>query len=235
MKKYVFYSSIVIALLVSCGKVRPEGQIELQKKEVPTFNAIDLDGKFRTFLVQSKSNFIEIETYPNVADNLDFTVKNNTLLISEKRKTKGVDFYNITIYSQKSPQTISLSDSVEFNVSSEINTENFRLNLKNNSKFIGAIRSKNAEVNMQQTSLANFKGFTKNAVLTLKDTANIVAPYWQMNTVKMKLTNGAFAEFSVEDSLKGNVENTAKLLYHGNPVRAFKIDEKTTVENQPLD
>ncbi len=222
-------------LIFSCGKVRPEGQIELQKKDVSAFVNIDLKGKFRTFYVKSKSNFIEVETYPNIIENLEIKVKNQTLFISEKRKTKGVDFYNITIYSQYSPQKISIADSVEFNVSSEINTDNFRLSLKNNGKFIGAIRSRRAEVEMQQTSLANFRGFTKNAVIKLKDTANILAPYWKLENLQMEMKNGTFAEFSVEDSLKGNVENTAKLLYHGDPVRAFKIGKETTVENQPLE
>ena len=222
----------LLFIIVSCGKINPEGTIELQKKPVSEFVNMDLEGKFRVFYASSTSDYVEVETYPNLIDNLKIKVKDKTLFISEKRGVKGVDFYTVTIYSKYNPQQISLSDSVEFNVSSEINTDNFRLNLKNSGKFIGAIRSRKAEVKMEQTSLANFRGFTKDAVIQLKDTANLLAPFWKIDHVQLDASGGTFAEFFVKDSLKGKVENTSKLIYHGDPVRAFSIGKQTTVENQ---
>lgn len=230
-----FYLCFIVFLLVSCGKVKPEGDIQLKQEKVSEFNSIDLKGKFRAFYVHSDSSFVEVETYPNIADNLKIKVSDKTLSISEKRGTEGLFFYNVTIYSRYNPQNITISDSVEFNVSSEISTDNFRLNLKNNGKFIGAIRSRKTEVEMEQGSLANFRGFTKDAVISLKDTANLMAPYWKLETASLEMKNGTFAEISVKDSLKGNVENTAKLIYHGDPVRAFKIGKDTKVENLNLE
>ena len=97
--KNILYTFLFVSL-VSCGKVSPKGNIERKNVDVSEFVNLDLEGKFRVFYARGPKNFMEIETYPNVADNLDVDVDDKTLSIKEKRGTKGVDFYNITIYSK---------------------------------------------------------------------------------------------------------------------------------------
>lgn len=232
-RSLVFLGVFLIA--VSCSKVAPEGNIELKSEKLPDFTEIVCQGKFRVFLVHSAQNSVDVETYPNIFDNLAISVKENQLTISERRKTQGVDFYNITIYARKNPVAIALSDSVEFNVSGEINSRNIAINLKNNAKFIGSVRAKKAEVEMKDTSLANFKGFTEKALLKITDTANLVAPYWLIDNLDIDFKNGGYAEVNVKDTLKGKISNTAKFLYYNDPIRAFKIAPTANVENKRLE
>ncbi|KMQ67320.1 hypothetical protein ACM39_14305 [Chryseobacterium sp. FH2] len=232
--KNTFYTFILLAV-VSCGKVSPEGNIERKDVDVSEFVNLDLDGKFRVFYAKGPKDFIEIETYPNVANNLDVGVKDKTLSIKEKRGTKGVDFYNVTIYSKYNLEKVAISDSVEMNISSEIKTDNFRLNLKNNATFMGSINSRRAEVEMLNRSKANFRGQTKNAVIKVSDTASLIAPYWKIENLNIDSKNGNYAEVNVKDSLKGHIQNTAKFVYYNDPIRAFKIDKTTKVENKKLD
>lgn len=205
-------------------------------RDVPVedFNNVNLEGKFRVYYVRGVKNFVNVETYDNLANNLKIKVSDKTLNISERRPVGGVDFYNITIYSKFGIGELSISDSVEFNVSSEIKTDNFKLNLKNNGKFIGSIKSRRAEVSMQDHSLANFRGFTTDAVMKLKDTSSIIAPYWFIDNLNLSDENGSYAEVNVKDTLKGNVKNSAKLLYYNDPIRAFKIEKTTSVNNKKL-
>lgn len=225
----------LLLILFSCGKISPKGDVESKDVPVQDFKNISLKGKFRVFVVNSEKSFVNVETYPNFFNNLDISVKDNTLNISEKRETKGLGFYSLTIYSRFNPEKISVSDSVEVNISGEINTDNFRLNLKNNGKFIGSIRSRKAEISMENTSLANFKGFTKNAEIKMKDTANLLAPYWMIDNLNIDSKNGTYSEVNVKDSLKGAIRDTSKFLYYNNPVRAFKIGEKANVQNKELE
>ncbi|WP_292010841.1 DUF2807 domain-containing protein [Chryseobacterium sp.] len=225
----------MIFSLIACGKVSPEGNIENKEIEVSEFVNLDLEGTFRVFYARGPKNLVEIETYPNIAGNLNVNVKDKTLSIKEKRKTKGVDFYNVTIYSKYNLEKVSISDSVEMNISSEIKTDNFRLNLKNNAKFIGSINTRRAEIEMLNTSRANFLGETKNAVIKIADTASLIAPYWKITNLNLDSKNGNYAEVNVKDSLKGDVKNTAKLVYYNDPIRAFKIEKTTKVENKRLD
>lgn len=232
--KNIFYTFILVAV-VSCGKVSPKGNIERKDVDVSEFVNLDLEGKFRVFYARGTKNFVEIETYPNVADNLDVDVKDKTLTIKEKRGTKGVDFYNITIYSKYNLEKVTISDSVEMNISSEIKTDNFRLNLKNYATFMGSVNTRRAEVEMLNRSRANFLGQTKDAVIKISDTASLIAPYWKIENLDIDSKNGNYAEVNVKDSLKGHVQNTAKFIYYDDPIRAFKIDKDTRVENKKLD
>lgn len=233
MKGIVY--TFLLASVVSCGKISPKGNIERKDVDVPEFINLDLEGKFRVFYARGTKNFVEIETYPNVADNLDVDVSDKTLTIKEKRGTKGVDFYNVTIYSKYNLEKIAISDSVEMNISSEIKTDNFRLNLKNYATFMGSVNTRRAEVEMLNKSRANFLGQTKDAVIKISDTASLIAPYWKIENLNINSKNGNYAEVNVKDSLKGNVQNTAKFIYYNDPIRAFKIDKNAKVENKKLD
>ena len=233
MKKLTYL--FLIISIVSCGKISPKGNIESKDIKVEDFVNLDLQGKFRAFFIKSDSSYINIETYKNIADNVKFTVKDKTLSITENRETSPVDFYNITIYSKYNLEQVSISDSVEMNTSSEIKTDNFKLNLKKNAKFIGSLNSRSAAVEMSQKSRANFTGQTKSATIKIADTASLIAPYWKIENLTIHSKNENYAEINVKDSLKGEIENTAKMLYYNDPIRAFKIDKTATVNSKILE
>ena len=226
---------IILFSVISCGKISPKGKIENKDIKVEDFTNLNLQGKFRAFYIKSDSSFVNVETYKNITDNLNISVKDKTLSVTEKRAIKGVDFYNITIYSKYDLAKLSISDSVEMNVSSEIKTDNFKLNLKNNGKFIGSVNSRKSEVEMSNKSRANFMGATKNATIKISDTASLIAPYWLIENLNISSKNENYTEVNVKDSLKGNINNTSKFIYYNNPIRAFKIEKSAFVENKKLD
>jgi hypothetical protein len=231
--KSIFSLFLVSSLaLFSCGKVSPKGNVETKTFPVQDYSKLDLDGKFRVFYVKTDSNAVEVETYPNLMDNLDIHVKDKQLFIHEKRESGRVDFYNLTIYSTKNMDQISLSDSVEFNGSTEIKANDFQLKLNKTAKFIGALRSKNATIEMNGHSLANIKGYTQNAFFKLSDSASIIAPFWEINVLDLEVKNGAYAEAKVLDTLKGNLRNTSSLLYYSTPIMKLKKDNATKVTNK---
>ena len=231
----LLFSTFIFLLFISCGKISPKGKIESKDFPVEDFTNINLEGKFRVFYINGEKSFVNVETYPNILNNLKIKVKDNTLNIIENRETQGVDFYNVTIYSKYNLEKISISDSVEMNISSEIKTDNFKLNLKNNAKFIGSVNSRKAEVEMLNTSRANFTGKTKVAFVKIADTANLIAPYWMIENLNIDSKNANYAEVNVQDSLKGNIKNTAKFVYYNDPIRAFKIDKTANVQNKELE
>lgn len=230
----LLFSTFIFLLFISCGKISPKGKIESKDFPVEDFTNINLEGKFRVFYINGEKSFVNVETYPNILNNLKIKVKDKTLNITESRETQGVDFYNVTIYSKYNLEKISISDSVEMNISSEIKTDNFKLNLKNNAKFIGSVNSRKAEVEMLNTSRANFTGKTKVAFIKIADTANLIAPYWIIENLNIDSKNANYAEVNVQDSLKGNIKNTAKFVYYNDPIRAFKIDKTANVQNKEL-
>lgn len=229
---------IYLFLLISfysCGKISPEGKIESKDVKVEDFTSLNLAGKFRVFYVKSDSSFVNLETYKNIADNLKISVNDKALSITEKRESKGVDFYNITVYSRYNLEKISVADSVELNLSSEIKTDNFKLNLKKNAKFIGSVNSRRAELTMSDKSRANLRGITRKASIKISDTASLIAPYWGLTNLNIESKNENYAEVNVKDSLKGSIKNTSKFVYYDDPIRALSIEKTTVVENKKLD
>ena len=219
-------------LLNSCGKIQPKGDIKTQSFPVKDFSQVQLEGKFRVFYVKADSNAVEVETYPNLIENLNIKSDQKKLTISEKSPVTGVDFYTITLYSKKDLQSVSLADSVEFNGSTEIKTHDFTLKLDQSSKFIGAVRTQKSTLEMSGHSLANIKGYTDKAYFKLKDTASIVAPFWELKTLEVQAKNGSYSEALVLDTLMGNLSNTASLLYYQNPVKKLKTEKSTKVVNK---
>lgn len=233
MKRIPFY--LILMLLVSaCGEVSPKG--DLQTKEVPieSFKTLELDGKFRVFFVRNTTNQVFIETYGNFIKNLDISQKNQTLSIKEKRETKGGDFYNVTIYSSSVPSSIEVGDQVELSISGAIQGESLALKLKDEAKFIGALELSKASVNMSSSARANFSGSSKTAQIKIQDTAHIIAPYWHVGSLKLEAQNGPYVEVNAVDTLKGEIKNTAKLLYYNSPVTILKKGSGVNVEQKPL-
>ena len=228
---YLFIFSIIV---ISCGKVSPKGDIQSKDVELAEFSKLDLKGKFRVFYVQSPHNFVNVETYPNISDNLTIEVKNNQLDITENRPTEKVDFYNITVYGKNPFNEIKIADSVELNISSQMKVENFALHLKDNAKFIGSVISEKSEIEMMNKSRANLLGKTTLAKLNIKDTASIISPYWYIKDLEIESQNGNYAELNVDEEIKGKIGNTSKLVYYGNPSKKLKVTEKATLENKKI-
>lgn len=226
----IFVAAVV--LLVSCSKVKPTGEVINRDIKIENFQKIQAGGNYRLFFVPSQSNFVNVETYQNVGDNLDISVENGTLTLKEKRPTSFVDFYNITVYGRQTPGAVLLKDSVEFNVSGRISPKKLVVEQSGYSKFIGAIQTEEFFHTLSGNSRASVLGKVGRTVLTTTDSANIISPYLETSVLRVKADKATYTELSVTDTLKGSISGGARFLYYGNPVRAVKIKEEARVNNK---
>ena len=220
--------------LISCSKISPSGEIEVKDKSVENFAKLNLKGNFKVFFAKGNQNIVSVETYPNIYKNLDIEVENGILTIEENRKTDQVDFYSITIFGKNDLNEISLADQVEMNVSGQVKSPNFSLNLKDHSKFMGAVISEKSSVEMTQKANANILGETKNLNLKLTDSASIMAPYFYVENLELNAKNDASAGLNIDNEMKGTLENTSKLIFYGEPLNKLIKKDKSSVENRKL-
>ncbi|MHA6727462.1 GIN domain-containing protein [Chryseobacterium sp. A301] len=233
MKNSPFYL-ILLLLLSACGEVSPKGDLESKEVPIESFKTLELDGKFRVFYVRNSANEIYIETYGNFIKNLDISQNDGALSIKEKRETKGGDFYNITIFSSSVPTSIEVGDQVELSISGAIKGESLALKLKDQAKFIGALEFSNTSIDMSSLARANFSGSSNLAQIKIQDTAHIIAPYFEIGTLKLEAQNGPYVEVHAVDTLKGEIKNTTKLLYYNTPTTALKKESTVQVEQKQL-
>lgn len=218
----------------SCSKISPSGEIEVKDQSVENFTKLVLKGNFKVFFAKGEQNLISVETYPNIYKNLDIEVENGTLSIKESRTAENVDFYSITIFGKNELSEISMKDHVEMNVSGKINSPRFSLNLNDNSKFMGAISTQNASMEMSKKANANILGEAKQLTLKQSDSASLVAPYLFVENLEINAKNDAFAGINADNELKGTLENTSKLVYYGEPINKLIKKDKAIVENKKL-
>lgn len=220
---------VLASLLGACGKIEPQG--ELKNKDLPlqAFDKIELSGKYRMFIVPNDKDFLNVETYENIGENLSIEVKDGTLRIVEKRPVGSVDFYNLTLYSKAFPKSISMRDSLEMNVSGGLKGEALRLTLQDYAKFIGAVDVQKLDMELKGNTRANLIGKAENMRLRTRDSANIISPYFQIKTLDIHAINATYTELDIKDTIKGSVQDFSKFMYYNDPIRAFKIDKNTKV------
>jgi len=222
----------LIAGVVSCGKLKPEGEITTNEVELQDFNKVDLKGNFRVFYVKDTLNMVSVDTYPNIFKNLEFKVKDQTLSISEKKKTEGVDMNNITLYSKNSLSQIAMRDSADMTISTQMSETEFELSLMDNAKFSGSILANKAKITMDDKSRANLLGRTIDADVAIRDTASIIAPYWYVENLNLDSKNENYTEISIGKNLQGKISNTSKLLYYGDPIKKIEVKDKANIEQK---
>ena len=233
MKKLTILFIIFLGF-ISCSKISPSGEIEVKDQKVENFTKLNLKGNFKIFFAKGSQNLVSVETYPNIYKNLDIEVENGTLTIEESRKPENVDFYNITVFGKNDLSEISLAENVEMNISGQVKSPQFSLNLKDHSKFMGAVISEKSSVEMTQKANANILGETKNLNLKLADSASIMAPYFYVENLELNAKNDASAGLNIDNEMKGTLENTSKLIFYGEPINKLTKKDKSSVENRKL-
>lgn len=219
---------------MACSKISPKGEIEVKDQKVENFTKLNLKGNFKVFFAKGGQNLVSVETYPNIYKNLDIEVENGTLTIKENRKPENVDFYSVTIFGKNELSEISLSDKVELNISGQVKSPNFSLNLNDHSKFMGSVISEKSNLEMSQISNANILGETKNLNLKITDSASIMAPYFYVENLELNAKNNASAGLNIAQEMKGTLENTSKLIFYGEPLNKLIKKDKASVENRKL-
>lgn len=229
-----FYFLFLLAFLVSCGEISPTGDLENKSIEIGEVKEIHLNGKFRLFFVQNSGSAVDIESYPNIIKNLKVKESGGVLSIEEKRPTKDVDFYNVTVFSPVVPKVVKTAGDVEFSISGALKSEAMELFLSGQSKFIGALNLRNLKVEMKESARANFSGDTRDLSMKISDTAHVIAPYLHVKTAEIGASNGPYIELSIEDTLKGDVKGTTHLLFYGDPVDRLKKEKGVRIEKKTL-
>lgn len=222
---------MLFLVLISCGNIKPEGtEVKTQDVKIEDFTELELEGDFKVMYVEGVSNNLRVETYPNIYENLKIEKRGKKLIVKEKRKTEGVEIYNIILFSSGKISKIKMSDSVIFSISSQIMSDDFSLEMEDNAKFVGSVLSNKAKIKLSNNANLRLYGKTLDADVSLENLAEMRSPYWFVNNLNINAKDGAFVEVVVEEKLEGKIENNAKLIYVSREKPSKNIIEKDKAE-----
>lgn len=228
------FLALIFTTFLSCSdyKISPSGEITPKDFEVESFDKIQFSGDFKVFFKESKTNFVSVETSPNLIDNLKINVDRGFLYISEKRAVEKADFYNITVYGNKEINEIRLLKNANLSVEKVLMSNDLYVNLQDKSQLMAKILNQKTKVEMQQKSRLNFMGNCLDAEIKMADSASIIAPHWVINHLNINAKNATYTELAVKSELNGSLANTSQLIYYENPSKNLIQKDQSKVQQK---
>ena len=125
MKRTTLFLSLTLLLLSGChhkfGQASGSGTMKVEKREIPSFKAVDISGAFKVEIVVQKEPSLEIEGDDNLLPLVTTEVRNGVLEISNSKSysTKHEMSVRISVPSLDAISTSGASDIVITDVKSD--------------------------------------------------------------------------------------------------------------------
>jgi hypothetical protein len=226
MKKFIFYTIISVFTLAfnSCTfSTQGEGSIGTKEIKLNNIKQISAKGSYRLiYLYDNQNPRMVIETYKNLIDNLKINNAGGQLSLSESRKVKDTDLYNIYIYNPEI-ERFDVHDQVNIDVNSQLRVSKLTIRLSDTSKFLGSnVVVDELNVTVSDGAKINLQGTGSKLTLSASDESDFSAPFFELSEAKAQLSNVATAELNVKTKLTGKISNNSKLTVIGNPAKDIK-------------
>ncbi|MGM5629704.1 DUF2807 domain-containing protein [Apibacter raozihei] len=237
MKKYLLNFTIISALflvLSSCSfSVKGEGKVTTKEIKLNNISQLKAEGNYRViYLYDNKNPRMVIETYKNLIENLKINNAGGQLSLSESRKVKDTDLYNIYIYNPEI-ERFDLHNSVNVDINSQLRVSKLNLTLSETSKFLGNnIITDELVVKASNTSKISLQGTANKIILTGKDQSDFSAPYLEISDAQILLYNVATAEINVKNKLTGTISDNSQLTLLGNPAKDLKEKDLAQIKKK---
>ena len=184
-QKKLFLLNLVIAFLCFANgafaqkRIKGEGTVVKQNREVGAFTKISLEANGNAKLVQGATQKIEIEGYANIIDVLEIVVESNTLKIRQK-KLPGMRYYDYDANNLKITITnptfelIDLSGSFNVEAPNKITTTNTEIRVSGSGNInLESFSAVSAKVNVTGSGNIDIKGNTDNLDILISGSGDI--------------------------------------------------------------
>lgn len=217
--------SIVVAVLflTNCeaqkyGRIKGDGNVINETREVGSFDKIGVSGSFDINLVKGKEGKIEIKIEKNLLPYLITEVENGKLKIRWKKGTnvstnRGVDL----IVHFKEINDIASSGSSDIESNDLIKTDNLEVAVSGSGNISLQVDVDELNARVSGSGDLDFKGAADNFKAAMSGSGDIEAFALQTNTANLKISGSADITISVKDELYARVSGSGDITYKGKP------------------
>jgi hypothetical protein len=174
-----FFTGLIFITLASCTKLTGKGEIVVDSRHIPNFNAIILESEADIYITQG-TLYLEVRGYENLVPDLVTEVKNDQLHISSKSNSI-IDNNNLEVH-LAIPQLVLIEVRGSGNVETEspLNVDHLIINLKGKSNIHLTGSAQHLDCNLQGTGdIHTCEMITVNGTAQLNGTGNIkMAPQY---------------------------------------------------------
>ena len=202
MRKLALLSVAAVVLLTGChfrmhDRVKGSGKRAIEKREVPSFTSISLDGAYNVYVACQQSLSLEIEADENILPLLRAEVSNNVLRI-------------------KSTQNYSSSEPVVVKISVP-NIEGLNVNGAGKIEITG-MKNDRFEIDSSGAATISVSGNTKVVDIDSSGAAKIDALRLHASRAIVDSKGVSQIEIVVVDQLDVTISGQSRVTYDGDPV-----------------
>lgn len=206
-------------ILLGCGKhtIGGNGKVTTQIREVESFNSISISGAYDVCLKQGDTQSVVIECDENLLPIIESVVTDSTLVIKNSKniiRSKSLKI-NITVIDVK---TIDFSGATELFTDSILHLNSLKINLSGAGKVDLFINSNELGANVSGGAELNFKGQTKNLVVSITGAGNIVSDELETEKCTIDISGFGRARINATKELVVNISGAGKVEYKGEPI-----------------
>ncbi|MBN1251836.1 MAG: DUF2807 domain-containing protein [Bacteroidales bacterium] len=219
--KNILFSSI-LALLVftsnSCNLFceKGKGEVEIETRELTEFDEIDIDGQAKVFINQSNTSYVKVEIDSNLLPFIITEISGMKLKIYEKRCLEEITEFKIYIYTPNITK-IYVDGSTELRSVGQIKSENIYLKAKGAGNIKLSLDVDELETLAKGSGNIELKGTANKFEINLDGAGSIGAFDLNAKFVDAEVAGAGTCKISVSDKLDGEVSQSGKIYYKGNP------------------
>lgn len=200
MKRTILFLSLTLLVLSGCyhkfGQATGSGTMKVEKRTVPSFNAIHLSGAYDAEIVVQKEQRLEIEGDDNLLPLITTEVKSGVLDIGNSKSfsTKNKLHLRISVPSLDAISSSGASDIV-----------------------ISSVKSDGFSIDISGAGSLQVSGETQSVEIKQSGAGDVDAKELHAAKVNVDLSGAASADVYASEELRASVSGAGNVNYYGDP------------------
>ncbi len=222
----IIYSLLIGVLsitAINAQTVKGNKQVETQKRQVESYQEIELIGSLKANLVYGKEGEISITTDSNILEYVEVYVKNNKLVLKVKTGVRYTSKKGIVVdVPVEDIEKLSVVGSGDIIGNYTLKDKNLNLVVNGSGDIILDTESESVVANVAGSGDINLTGTAKNLKATVTGSGEITANKLISNEAVLTVNGSGEIESHVKTAVKANVNGSGGIDIYGKPTNVDK-------------
>ncbi|MBU2650859.1 MAG: DUF2807 domain-containing protein [Bacteroidetes bacterium] len=198
------------------GKIKGNGNVVTQERQVRGFNSIQVGGAFKVILTQGQEEYLQLELEENLMDKVITEVVGGELKIYTKDNINAKSDMIVRI-TFKNLEELDISGACDVSSANTFKLGELELEASGASEIDLEMTLEKLECNCSGASNVDLKGNALSMDLDLSGASNIDALEFEVEVADIEVSGAADAKIFASKKLNAGVSGAASIRYKGTP------------------
>ncbi|AUC15065.1 hypothetical protein BTO06_07920 [Tenacibaculum sp. SZ-18] len=197
-------------------KIKGNGNVIIDKRNVGSFDKVGLSGSFNVILVSGKEGKITLEGEENILPYIITEVKNGTLIVKVKRNTNIKTRRKLTVTVPfEDIDGVALEGSGNIIAKNTIRGNNVSFSIGGSGNIKAPVNAKKIEASIGGSGNIDLKGNGKDLKCSIAGSGNIRAYNLDVNNLSVSVAGSGDIEATVSERIKASIAGSGSVYYKG--------------------